>query len=113
MWCALHGDSILHTGMHHFAARFDFERLIADLARSGVGYMAQFSNFPYFKQAFSIAERWDVHQARVEKLIRDMSINNEQGEWFLKQGAVGSHLENIESHLISFLSKSISDCRCS
>jgi hypothetical protein len=96
LWCALHGDSILQSGMHHFAARFDFERLIADLARLGVGYMPPFSNFPYLKQAFSVAERWKVDSARVNKLIRDKSITNEQGERFLDQGAVGSHLENIE-----------------
>jgi hypothetical protein len=96
LWCALHGDSILQAGMHHFAARFDFERLIADLARSGVGYMPPFSNFPYLKQAFSVAEPWEVEPARVEKLLRDKSITNEQGERFLAQGAVGSHLENIE-----------------
>jgi hypothetical protein len=96
LWCALHGDSILQAGMHHFAARFDFERLIADLARSGVGYMPPFSNFPYLKQAFSVAEPWEVEQARVERLLRDKSITNEQGERFLDQGAVGSHLENIE-----------------
>lgn len=96
LWCALHGDSILKAGMHHLAARFDFERLISDLARSGIGYMAPFSNFPYLKQAFSVAERWEVDPARVEKLMRDKSITNEQGERFLKQGAVGSHLENIE-----------------
>jgi hypothetical protein len=96
LWCALHGDSILQAGMHHFAARFDFERLIADLARSGVGYMAPFSNFPYLKQAFSVAERWEVDPARVEKLIKTKSITSEQGERFLDQGAVGSHIENIE-----------------
>ena len=96
LWCALHGDSILQAGMHHFAARYDFERLIADLARLSVGYMAPFSNFPYFKQAFSVAERWVANPVRVEKLIRDKSITIEQGERFLNQGAVGSHLENIE-----------------
>jgi hypothetical protein len=96
LWCALHGDSILHAGMHHFAARYDFARLIADLARLGVGYMTPFSNFPYFKQAFSIAERWETDPARVTKLIKDKSITNEQGERFFNQGAVGSHLENIE-----------------
>jgi hypothetical protein len=96
LWCALHGDSILRAGMHHFAARFDFERLIADLARYGVGYMPPFSNFSYLKQAFSIAERWEVEPARVEKLVRNKSITTEQGDRFLDQGAVGSHLENIE-----------------
>jgi 4-hydroxyphenylpyruvate dioxygenase-like putative hemolysin len=96
LWCALHGDSILRAGMHHLAAQFDFERLIADLARHGVGYMAPFSNFPYLKQAFSVAERWEVDPPRVEKLVRDKAITAEQSERFLSQGAVGSHLEDIE-----------------
>ncbi len=96
LWCALHGDSILLAGMHHLAAQFDFTRLTSDIARFGVGYMAPFSNFPYLKQAFSVAEQWAVDPARVEKLVRDKLITNEEGERFLSQGAVGSHLENIE-----------------
>jgi hypothetical protein len=96
LWCALHGDSILHAGMHHLAARFEFEGLIADIARYGVDYMAPFSNFPYLKQAFSVAERWAVDPARVEKLEKEKVITAEHGEQFLSQGAVGSHLENIE-----------------
>ena len=96
LWCALHGDSILQAGMHHMAAQFDFERLIEDIRRYGVEYMAPFSNFPYLKQAFSVAEKWEVDPARVQKLIRDKTITNGQGEQFLSQGAVGSHLENIQ-----------------
>jgi hypothetical protein len=82
--------------MHHLAARFDFERLIEDLARYNVEYMAPFSNFPYLKQAFSIAEQWEVDQVRVEKLVREKIVTNEQGEQLLSRGAVGSHLENIQ-----------------
>ena len=96
LWCALHGDSILRAGMHHVAARFDFERLFADLAPYGVKYMAPFSNFPYLKQAFSIAERWQVDSKPVDELIVRKSITREQGDQFLSQGAVGSHLENIQ-----------------
>jgi hypothetical protein len=96
LWCALHGDSILQAGMHHMAAQFDFERLIADIGRYGVAYMAPFSNFSYLKQAFSVAEKWEVAPERVQKLISDKTITNEQGEQFLSQGAVGSHLENIQ-----------------
>jgi 4-hydroxyphenylpyruvate dioxygenase-like putative hemolysin len=96
LWCALHGDSILRAGMHHMAAQFEFERLITDIARYGVEYMAPFSNFPYLKQAFSVAEKWEVDPARVRKLVRDKAVTNEQGEQFLAQGAVGSHLENIQ-----------------
>jgi hypothetical protein len=96
LWCALHGDSILRAGMHHVAARFDFELLVSDLARHGVEYMAPFSNFSYLKQAFSAAERWEVDQMRVDMLIREKAITNEQGDRFLTLGAVGSHLENIQ-----------------
>lgn len=96
LWCALHGDSILQAGMHHVAARFDFERLLGDLAQYGVKYMPPFSNFPYLKQAFSVAEKWQVDPKRVDELIKRKSITKEQGDQFLSQGAVGSHLENIQ-----------------
>ncbi len=96
LWCALHGDSIFAAGIHHLAARFDFDRLVADLAGHGVEYMAPFSDFSYLRQAFSVAERWDVDLVRLERLVREKSISSEQAEKFLAQGAVGSHLENIQ-----------------
>jgi hypothetical protein len=96
LWCALHGDSIFGAGLHHLAALFDFERLIDDLARYGVEYMAPFSDFPYLRQAFSVAERWSVDPARVARLAGDRVISGEQAEKFLAGGAVGSHLENIQ-----------------
>jgi hypothetical protein len=96
LWCALHGDSILKAGMHHLAAQFEFERLIEDIDKYGVRYMAPFSNFPYLKQAFSVAEQWGVDPHAVDKLVREKRITSEQGEQFLAQGAVGSHLENIQ-----------------
>jgi hypothetical protein len=96
LWCALHGDSIFGAGMHHLAARCDFERLIADLARLDVTYMAPFSDFPWLKQAFSTAERWPVDAKRVARLLADGMLTVQQGEKFLAEGAVGSHLENIQ-----------------
>ncbi len=96
LWCALHGDSVLGAGLHHLAARFEFKSLIGELARYGVEYMAPFSNFTYLKQAFSVAERWDVDPLRAEKLVREQAITGAQGERFLSQGAIGSHLENIQ-----------------
>ncbi|MDO3379887.1 hypothetical protein [Geoalkalibacter halelectricus] len=96
LWCALHGDSILGAGMHHLAAQFDFPRLKEDLARHGIGFMAPFSDFSYLKQAFSVAERWPVAEGRVAYLRRNQRISAEQEEKFLAQGAIGSHLENIQ-----------------
>jgi hypothetical protein len=96
LWCALHGDSIFQAGMHHLAARCDFSRIDADIAEFGESFMAPFSDFPYLKQAFSVAERWQPDSARVAKLVDTGRINAEQGEKFLTEGAVGSHLENIQ-----------------
>ena len=96
LWCALHGDSILEAGMHHLAARFDFERLIEDIAEQGVRFMDPFSNFPYLHQAFSIAETWKVDPSRVRKLLLENLISEQQGKKFLDRGSVGSHMENIE-----------------
>lgn len=96
LWCALHGDSILQAGMHHLAARFDFDRLREDIARLGVRFMAPFSDFSYLRQAFTIAEPWPVEPGRLKKLADEKSITAEQAERFLNHGAVGSHLENIQ-----------------
>ncbi len=96
LWCALHGDSIFGAGMHHLAAQFDFDRLVVDLARHGVEFMAPFSDFPYLRQAFSAAELWPVDPGRVTQLVRDKVIGIEPAERFFADGAIGSHLENIQ-----------------
>ena len=56
LWCALHGDSILKSGMHHLEAQFMFDELKQDLAAQGIGMMDPFSSFPYLKQAFTQGE---------------------------------------------------------
>lgn len=96
LWCALHGDSIFEAGMHHLAARCDFRRLGADIADRGEKFMAPFSDFPYLKQAFSIAERWQADSNRVSRLVAEQRISFEQGDKFIAEGAIGSHLENIQ-----------------
>ncbi len=96
LWCALHGESILKAGMHHLEAQFSFEKLQQDLERSGVGMMPPFSNFPYLKQAFTVGERWKVSKERVKRLLDKGFITENQAEHFLADGALGSHLENLE-----------------
>jgi len=96
LWCALHGDSILKSGMHHLEAQFLFEDLSRDLAHQGVGMMDPFSNFPYLKQAFTHGEIWPVEQRRVETLLKTKKITKEEADKFLSYGAVGSHLENLQ-----------------
>ena len=96
LWCALHGDSFLQAGMHHLEARFEFENLRAQLADEGINTMNPFSNFDFLKQAFTQGERWPVNPRRVERLLERGLITQEQATKFLEEGAVGSHLENLQ-----------------
>jgi len=96
LWVALHGESILQSGMHHLEARFNFEKLKGDLNKKHVKIMKPFSNFPFLKQAFTEGETWKVEKKRLDKLLKDNSISKEQYANFLKHGAIGSHLENLQ-----------------
>ncbi len=96
LWCALHGESMLSAGLHHLAARLDFDAATAGLAEWDVGMMRPFSDFPYLRQAFSRGERWEVAPARLEALVAAEQIDAAQQERFAESGAVGSHLENIQ-----------------
>ena len=96
LWCALHGDSFLQAGMHHLEARFEFETLRVQLADEGINTMNPFSNFDFLKQAFTQGERWQVNPKRVERLLQRGLITQEQATKFVEEGAVGSHLENLQ-----------------
>lgn len=96
LWCALHGESILGAGMHHLEAQFDFDRLREDLATLGIDTMKPFSDTHQLRQAFTRGERWAVDPARIEHLRASGRITNEQFQTFLTQGAIGSHLENLQ-----------------
>lgn len=110
LWCALHGDSILKAGMHHLEAQFDFELLRIDLEKRGVKMMNPFSNFSYLKQAFTAAEIWSVDPRKVQILLEEGKITMQQAEKFLTEGAIGSHLENLqrEEGYKGFNSKNVS-----
>ncbi len=96
LWCALHGDSILSGGMHHLEAQFMFDELSQDLKNYGVGMMDPFSSFPYLRQAFTAGEQWPVKPERVEILLSQGLISQDDADKFLKEGAIGSHLENLQ-----------------
>jgi len=96
LWCGLHGDSFLQAGMHHLEARFDFARLRDQLAQQGVNTMKPFSDFDFLRQAFTEGERWRVRPERVARLREQGLITAPQGELFLRDGAIGSHLENLQ-----------------
>jgi hypothetical protein len=97
LWVALHGESILEAGMHHLEAQFDFDALRDGLKQdAGIETMPPFSNFPFLKQAFTAGERWPVAKHRADRALGQGWITAEQHERFLRDGAIGSHLENLE-----------------
>ncbi len=96
LWCGLHGDSFLQAGMHHLEARFNHPLLKEQLAAEGIVTMKPFSDFPFLKQAFTEGERWTVNPHRVAALQAKGIITPPQAAGFVKDGAIGSHLENLE-----------------
>jgi hypothetical protein len=58
--------------------------------------MKPFSDFPFLKQAFTEGERWRVDPRRVAVLQANNLITPAQAEGFRQDGAIGSHLENLE-----------------
>lgn len=97
LWSALHGEAVFEAGMHHLEAQFDWHALCEQLEREGgVKHMAPFTTFPYLRQAFTQGERWKIDPARIDALLKGNLITPAQAELFLKDGALGSHLENLE-----------------
>jgi hypothetical protein len=97
LWVALHGESILDSGMHHLEAQFDFDYLRDGLkAEANIDTMPPFSNFPFLRQAFMAGERWKVDRRRAERALANGWITAEQVEKFTREGTIGSHLENLE-----------------
>ena len=97
LWVALHGESILEAGMHHLEAQFDFDALRDGLkAEAGIETMPPFSDFPFLRQAFTAGERWPVSQHRADRALALGWIDAEQHAKFLREGTIGSHLENLE-----------------
>ncbi|HUA66834.1 MAG TPA: hypothetical protein VME24_13390 [Alphaproteobacteria bacterium] len=98
LWTGLHGDSFLQAGMHHLEARFAFASLRDQLQANGLNVMKPFSDFEFLRQAFTEGDRWPVDPERVEHLAAAGLITPEQREKFIREGAIGSHLENLQRH---------------
>ena len=97
LWVGLHGESILEAGMHHLEAQFDFDGLRDGLkSEAGVATMMPFSDLPFLRQAFTEGERWPVAERRADRLLSLGWIDAAQHAKFLAEGAIGSHLENLQ-----------------
>ena len=58
--------------------------------------MRPFSEFSYLRQAFTRGERWNVAPERLERLVTAGQLDEHQRARFAENGAIGSHLENIQ-----------------
>ncbi|MEM6313706.1 MAG: hypothetical protein AAF743_06440, partial [Planctomycetota bacterium] len=96
LWCGLHGESVMQAGMHHLECTFDFDALKQQMADDGIKTMRAFSDFDYLKQAFTEGERWPVAENRIAALLAAGKIDADQADDFRRDGAIGSHLENLE-----------------
>ena len=97
LWCGLHGEAFLQAGMHHLECVFAFDALREQLEREeGVRIMKPFTDFAYLRQAFTEGERWAVDPARIDVLLNQGLITPDQAHRFRAEGAIGSHLENLE-----------------
>ncbi len=96
LWCGLHGDSVLQAGMHHLECQFAHEALRDQLAAANIGTMKPFTAFPFLRQAFTEGERWPVAEWRLQRLLDKGQITPAMAIHFRMDGAIGSHLENLE-----------------
>lgn len=96
LWCALHGESMLESGINHLECMYDHRQMASQLGQAGIRFMAPFSDFPHLYQALTEGEWWPIDPARVDALERAGLISAEQAEDFRLHGAIGSHLENLE-----------------
>ena len=97
LWCGLHGESLLQAGMHHLECVFDFEAQREQLERNHeIRTMKPFTDFSHLRQAFTEGEKWRVSDKRIDILLSKGLVTPPQAEKFRAEGAIGSHLENLE-----------------
>lgn len=97
LWCGLHGEAFFEAGMHHLECVFAFDGFKEQLEREhGIRTMKPFTDFGYLRQAFTEGERWAVDPERIERLQARGYISEAEAARFRAEGAIGSHLENLE-----------------
>jgi len=97
LWCRLHGEAFLQAGMHHLECQFDFDAARDQLAEeNAVKTMKPFTDLPHLRQAFTAGEIWPVKEERLQSLLDDGLITDEEADKFRTNGAIGSHLEILQ-----------------
>ena len=96
LWCALHGEAFLEAGMHHLECQFEFDAARDQLERQGIASMNPFTDMHHLRQAFTIGQRWPVRRDKAQRALEQGWITSEQAEKFVREGAIGSHLEILQ-----------------
>lgn len=96
VWCTVHGESMLEAGLNHVAGMYDQKALRRQLGAQGLKMMSPFSNYPELYQELTEGEWWAVDPARIDALERGGHLEANEAESFRLNGAIGSHLENLE-----------------
>jgi hypothetical protein len=94
--CALHGESILEQGLNHIACFYDQRRFREQMALLGIRTMDPFSNMPHLYQELTHGDWAAVDPARVDALEAAGHLPAEEAERIRLEGAIVTHLENIE-----------------
>ncbi len=87
LWCKLHGEALLHAGLHHLECQFDFDAARTQLAAAGIETMAPFTDFPFLKQAFTVGESWSIPSSHLDKLCQNGLISRAQADEFAVHSA--------------------------
>ncbi len=94
--CALHGESILEQGLNHVACFYDQKAMRAQMADLGIRMMPPFSDMPHLYQELTFGDWAPVDPARVDALEAAGHLPAEEAERIRAEGAIITHLENIE-----------------
>jgi hypothetical protein len=94
--CALHGESMLEGGLNHVAGLFQQETLRQQLQSQGLAMMNPFSDYPHLYQELTQGELIPVDPKKVDALEAEGHLGADESENIRLNGAVLSHLENIE-----------------
>lgn len=94
--CALHGESILEQGLNHVACFYDSQAMRDQMAALGIRMMPPFSDMPHLYQELTHGDWAAVDPARVDALEAEGHLPAEEAERIRMDGAIVTHLENIE-----------------
>jgi len=98
LWVGLHGESFLEAGMHHLEARFDFVSLRDQLQRQRREHHEAVLLILNFLRQASLKVTLARAPRACRRLVAAGLITREQCEQFVHDGAIGSHLENLQRH---------------